>query len=43
MAAKEVLFSDDACHHMLADAVKQTLGPKGCNVILIYDGYNGSD
>ncbi|MGD7037113.1 chaperonin GroEL [Methylotuvimicrobium buryatense] len=40
MAAKEVLFSDDARHRMLtgvnilADAVKQTLGPKGRNVVL---------
>jgi len=39
MAAKEVLFSDDARHFMLtgvnilADAVKQTLGPKGRNVV----------
>ena len=40
MAAKEVKFSDDARSHMakgvnvLANAVKQTLGPKGRNVIL---------
>jgi chaperonin GroEL len=40
MAAKEVRFSDDARHRMLAgvnilaDAVKQTLGPKGRNVVL---------
>ncbi|MEQ8939257.1 MAG: chaperonin GroEL, partial [Gammaproteobacteria bacterium] len=40
MAAKEVKFSDDARAHMargvniLANAVKQTLGPKGRNVIL---------
>ncbi len=40
MAAKEVKFSDDARTHMakgvnvLANAVKQTLGPKGRNVIL---------
>ncbi|MCP5144348.1 MAG: chaperonin GroEL [Gammaproteobacteria bacterium] len=40
MAAKEVLFSDDARHRMaagvniLANAVKQTLGPKGRNVVL---------
>ncbi|GAB4264554.1 MAG: chaperonin GroEL [Methylomicrobium sp.] len=40
MAAKEVLFSDEARHRMLAgvnilaDAVKQTLGPKGRNVVL---------
>lgn len=40
MAAKEVLFSDNARHRMLAgvnilaDAVKQTLGPKGRNVVL---------
>ena len=40
MAVKEVLFSDDARHRMLAgvnilaDAVKQTLGPKGRNVVL---------
>ena len=40
MAAKEVRFSEDARHRMLAglnvlaDAVKQTLGPKGRNVVL---------
>ncbi|MGZ8219910.1 chaperonin GroEL [Methylomagnum sp.] len=40
MAAKEVRFSDDARVRMLAgvnvlaDAVKQTLGPKGRNVVL---------
>jgi chaperonin GroEL len=40
MAAKEVIFSDDARTRMakgvnvLANAVKQTLGPKGRNVIL---------
>ncbi|MHC8440719.1 MAG: chaperonin GroEL [Candidatus Eutrophobiaceae bacterium] len=40
MAAKEVKFSDDARNRMakgvniLANAVKQTLGPKGRNVIL---------
>ncbi|QXP83930.1 chaperonin GroEL [Methylococcus sp. Mc7] len=40
MAAKDVRFSDDARHRMLAgvnvlaDAVKQTLGPKGRNVVL---------
>lgn len=40
MAAKEVLFDDDARRRMLAgvnilaDAVKQTLGPKGRNVVL---------
>ena len=40
MAAKEVRFSDDARTHMvqgvniLANAVKQTLGPKGRNVVL---------
>ncbi|MEI6067198.1 MAG: chaperonin GroEL [Methylococcaceae bacterium] len=40
MSAKEVIFSDDARHKMangisiLAKAVKQTLGPKGRNVIL---------
>ncbi len=40
MTAKEVKFSDDARSHMakgvnvLANAVKQTLGPKGRNVIL---------
>jgi len=40
MAAKEVKFSDDARHRMvaginiLADAVKVTLGPKGRNVVL---------
>jgi chaperonin GroEL len=40
MAAKEVRFSDDARQRMLAgvnvlaDAVKQTLGPKGRNVVL---------
>ncbi len=40
MAAKEVLFADEARHRMLAgvnilaDAVKQTLGPKGRNVVL---------
>ena len=40
MAAKEVRFSDDARHRMaagvavLANAVKQTLGPKGRNVVL---------
>ena len=40
MAAKEVKFSDDARSRMasgvnvLANAVKQTLGPKGRNVIL---------
>jgi chaperonin GroEL len=40
MTAKEVKFSDDARHRMvaginiLADAVKVTLGPKGRNVVL---------
>ena len=40
MAAKEVRFSEDARHRILAglytlaDAVKQTLGPKGRNVVL---------
>ena len=40
MAAKEVLFALDARQRMLngvnvlADAVKQTLGPKGRNVVL---------
>ena len=40
MAAKEVKFSEDARQRMLAglnvlaDAVKQTLGPKGRNVVL---------
>ena len=40
MAAKEVRFADDARHRMaagvniLANAVKQTLGPKGRNVVL---------
>ncbi len=40
MSAKEVIFSDDARHQMatgvsiLAKAVKQTLGPKGRNVVL---------
>jgi chaperonin GroEL len=40
MAAKEVRFGEDARHLMLAglnvlaDAVKQTLGPKGRNVVL---------
>jgi chaperonin GroEL len=40
MAAKEVRFSDDAryrlaaCVNILANAVKQTLGPKGRNVVL---------
>ena len=40
MGAKEVRFSDDARQHMaagvniLANAVKQTLGPKGRNVVL---------
>src|SRR5512136_1983568 len=40
MSAKEVVFSDDARHKMaagisiLAKAVKQTLGPKGRNVVL---------
>ena len=40
MAAKDVLFHDDARHRMvagvniLADAVKVTLGPKGRNVVL---------
>jgi len=40
MAAKEVRFSEEARHRMLAgvnilaDAVKQTLGPKGRNVVL---------
>jgi len=40
MGAKEVKFSDDARHRMaagvniLANAVKQTLGPKGRNVVL---------
>ena len=40
MSAKEVKFSDDARHRMLAgvnvlaDAVKVTLGPKGRNVVL---------
>jgi chaperonin GroEL len=40
MAAKEVKFAEDARHRMLAglnvlaDAVKQTLGPKGRNVVL---------
>ena len=41
MAAKEVKFSDDARSRMangvniLANAVKQTLGPKGRNVISV--------
>ena len=40
MAAKEVIFSDDARHRLirgvniLANAVKVTLGPKGRNVVL---------
>src|SRR5512139_2618544 len=40
MAAKEVHFGDEARHRMLAgvnilaDAVKQTLGPKGRNVVI---------
>ncbi|MDD5035966.1 MAG: chaperonin GroEL [Methylococcaceae bacterium] len=40
MAAKEIRFSEDARHRLLAgvnilaDAVKQTLGPKGRNVVL---------
>ena len=40
MAAKDVLFADEARQRMLvgvnilADAVKQTLGPKGRNVVL---------
>jgi chaperonin GroEL len=40
MAAKEVIFGDDARHRMvagvnvLANAVKATLGPKGRNVVL---------
>lgn len=40
MAAKEVIFADDARHKIaagiaiLAKAVKQTLGPKGRNVVL---------
>ncbi len=40
MAAKEIRFSDDARHRMLAgvnilaEAVRQTLGPKGRNVVL---------
>ncbi|HAN28657.1 MAG TPA: molecular chaperone GroEL, partial [Haliea salexigens] len=40
MAAKDVIFGDDARQRMLkginvlADAVKATLGPKGRNVIL---------
>jgi len=40
MSAKEVIFSDDARHKIaagisiLAKAVKQTLGPKGRNVVL---------
>ena len=40
MTAKEVKFSDDARHRMvagvniLANAVKVTLGPKGRNVVL---------
>ncbi|NBO95817.1 MAG: molecular chaperone GroEL, partial [Betaproteobacteria bacterium] len=40
MAAKQVLFSDDARSRMvngvniLANAVKVTLGPKGRNVVL---------
>ncbi|MCL4747994.1 MAG: chaperonin GroEL, partial [Burkholderiaceae bacterium] len=40
MAAKQVLFHDDARHrlvagvNLLADAVKVTLGPKGRNVVL---------
>jgi chaperonin GroEL len=40
MAAKQVIFSDDARHkivrgvNILADAVKVTLGPKGRNVVL---------
>ena len=40
MAAKQVKFSDDARKKMsrgvdiLANAVKATLGPKGCNVVL---------
>ncbi|MDD5322953.1 MAG: chaperonin GroEL, partial [Methylococcales bacterium] len=40
MSAKEIIFADDARHQMaegisiLAKAVKQTLGPKGRNVVL---------
>ena len=40
MAAKEVRFGDDARYRMaagvniLANAVKQTLGPKGRNVVI---------
>ncbi|MCI0562757.1 MAG: hypothetical protein MN733_30110, partial [Nitrososphaera sp.] len=40
MAAKEIRFSEDARHRMLAgvnilaEAVRQTLGPKGRNVVL---------
>ncbi|QSA98674.1 chaperonin GroEL [Methylococcus sp. EFPC2] len=40
MSAKEIRFSEDARHRLLAgvnvlaDAVKQTLGPKGRNVVL---------
>ena len=40
MAAKEIRFSEDARQRLLAgvnilaDAVKQTLGPKGRNVVL---------
>jgi chaperonin GroEL len=40
MAAKQLLFEDDARHALmegidaLADAVKITLGPKGRNVVL---------
>ena len=40
MAAKQVLFGDDARHkivngvNILANAVKVTLGPKGRNVVL---------
>jgi len=40
MAAKEILFAEDARHRMmegvnlLAEAVRQTLGPKGRNVVL---------
>ncbi|MCC7413395.1 MAG: chaperonin GroEL, partial [Gammaproteobacteria bacterium] len=40
MAAKDVRFGDDARHRMLhgvnllANAVKQTLGPRGRNVVI---------
>ena len=40
MAAKELVFNQDARQRLeaginkLAEAVKATLGPKGCNVIL---------